>query len=220
VLAQERDVLGPAHERQRHEVDADPLADREVREVLLGHGRQLVERPGDVEPLARGDRAADLDLGRDLHRRLAHDLHAQPHGAVGEVHDVAGRQRADQLWARDEHPGSRPEPLVVTAEHDLVAGLELGDVVDEGADPQLRSRQILQHRDRPAGAARRLAHALGGLGVLVGRAVREVQARDVHAGGHHPHERLRLARGRTDRRDDLRVALHGLHGTRASGSSS
>ena len=69
VLAHELDVLRAAHERQRDEVDADLLAGREVREVLLGDRRDLLERAGDVEALARGDRAADLDLGVDLERR-------------------------------------------------------------------------------------------------------------------------------------------------------
>ena len=37
-----------------------------------GTAGQLVERAGDVQALARGDRAADLDLGLDLERRRAH----------------------------------------------------------------------------------------------------------------------------------------------------
>ena len=60
------DVLGAAHERQRDEVDADLLAGPHVLEVLLGHRRQRRRLAGDVQALARGDRAADLDLGVDL----------------------------------------------------------------------------------------------------------------------------------------------------------
>ena len=60
------DVLGAAHERQRDEVDADLLAGAQVLEVLLGHGRQRGGLARDVEALARGDGAADLDHGVDL----------------------------------------------------------------------------------------------------------------------------------------------------------
>ena len=68
--------------------------------------------------------------------------------------------------------------------------------------------QVLQDRDLAAGAARGLAHELRRLGVLLGAAVREVQARDVHAGLDHPDEHLRVARGGADRGHDLRAAHH------------
>ena len=71
VAADELDVLGAAHERQRDEVDADPLADGEVLEVLLRDGGQRRGLAGDVEALARGDRAADLDDRVDLARLAA-----------------------------------------------------------------------------------------------------------------------------------------------------
>ena len=74
------------------------------------------------------------------------------------------------------------------------------------ADAQLGARQVLQDRDLPSGPARGVAHAADGLRVLLQRAVRVVQPRHVHPGGHHPRERLRLARGGADRGDDLRVA--------------
>ena len=60
------DVLGRAHERQRDQVDADRLAEAQHVEVLLGHRLQAAGRAGDVQALARGDRAADLDRRLDL----------------------------------------------------------------------------------------------------------------------------------------------------------
>ena len=62
------DLLGAAHERQRDDVDADPLAGAHVLEVLLGHGGQRRGLARDVQALARGDRAADLDHRVDLAR--------------------------------------------------------------------------------------------------------------------------------------------------------
>ena len=78
--------------------------------------------------------------------------------------------------------------------------------VAQRADPQLRAREVLEDRDRAPGAARRGAHPLGGLGVLVEVAVRVVQARDVHPGLDEAGEHLGLARGGADRGDDLRAA--------------
>ena len=100
VLAHELDVLGAAHERQRDHVDADRLAVAQQLEVLLGHRGQSHCRPGDVQALARGDRAADLDLRLDLARAGAHLLHAQAHGAVGQVEHGLRLQRVGQARAR------------------------------------------------------------------------------------------------------------------------
>ena len=94
------DVLGPAHEAQRDEVDADLLAGAQVLEVLLGHGGQVVERAGDVQALARGDGAADLDLGVDLAVAGAHGGRAQADRAVGEVEDLAGVDGVRRARAR------------------------------------------------------------------------------------------------------------------------
>ena len=209
VLADELDVLRAAHERQRDEVDADLLARGEVLEVLLRDGRDLLERAGDVEALARRDRAAHLDLGVDLEARRPHRLDAQADGAVGEVHDVAGGHRGAELGARDVQPRRRAEPFVAADERHVVAGLELGDVALERADAHLRAGQVLEDRDGAAGAAGGLAHAAGGLGVLLGGAVREVQPRDVHPRVDHPHEGLGIPRGRADGGHDLRATRQG-----------
>ena len=104
VLAHEEDVLGPAHEAQRDEVDADLLAGAQVLEVLLGHGGEDVERAGDVQALARGDDAADLDLGVELAVAGAHRDRAQAHRAVGEVEDLARLDGVGEAVPGDRHP--------------------------------------------------------------------------------------------------------------------
>ena len=65
---------------------------------------------------------------------------------------------------------------------------------------------------RPARPGR-VAHQLRGLGVLLRRAVREVQPRDVHARLDHAHEDLGIARGGADRGDDLGAAHRTAHGS-------
>ena len=60
-----------------------------------------VDRAGDVQALARGDRAADLDLGFDLARAAARTVvDAQPHRAVGEVEHVARLERVGEARPR------------------------------------------------------------------------------------------------------------------------
>ena len=87
-------------------------------------------------------------------------------------------------------------------------GLELDDALAELADPELGSGQVLQDRDLAAGATGGFADAARGFRVLVGAAVGEVQACDIHPGLDHAGEDLRVARGGADRGDDLRAALH------------
>ena len=103
-------------------------------------------------------------------------------------------------WARpsqaiDIRRASPGRAAVAAHEGHAVAGRELGGVVAQRADAQLRAREVLQDRHRAPGAARRLAHALRGLGVQLGGAVGEVQPRDVHARLDHAHEDLGIARG-------------------------
>jgi hypothetical protein len=90
LVAQELDVLDPAHERDRDDVDAEALADAQVGDIRLGHGGQLVDRVGDVDALARDDASAHLDLGVDLAVGRPDGAYPQAHGAVGEVDHLAG----------------------------------------------------------------------------------------------------------------------------------
>ena len=133
----------------------------------------------------------------------------QAHGAVGEVQHFARVDRARQALPADRHPARVAGAVVATAlEDDLVADLELDGALDQRADPQLGPGQVLQQRDRAAGAAGGVADELRGLGMLLVRAVAEVQAGDVHARLDHPYERLGVPRGGPDGGDDLRTASH------------
>jgi hypothetical protein len=206
VLADGGDVLGPAHERDGDHVDAHPQPGLQMGEVLLGDGGQRRGLARDVEALARGDGAADLDARVDLPVVGAHRLRAQPDGAVGQVEHLAGLDRVGEALPGDRHvPRVALDALVGPARerHD-VARLELGHAVAQLADAQLGAGEVLQDRDRPSGAARGRPDALGRLGVLLVRAVREVQARDVEARLDHLDQDLGILRGRADGRHDLR----------------
>ena len=128
--------------RQRDEVDADLRADAQVLEVLLGDGGEVGRLARDVEPLARGDRAADLDLGVDLALGHAHGGHTQADRAVGEVHDLAGRDRGREPGPGDRHLARVAVLAVAVAAHErhAVADAEVGGAVAQRADAQLGAR--------------------------------------------------------------------------------
>ncbi len=87
-------------------------------QVLLGHGWQRVRGPGDIEPLARGDGAADLDLGVDLALLDAHSAHTQTHAAIRQVEDLLGRQCRGEPGPGDRHVAGVADLLLAAAERD------------------------------------------------------------------------------------------------------
>ena len=102
VLAHRVEVLAAAHEREREVVESHAEAGVDQRQVLLAHGGQRDGHVRQVEALARGDAAADLHARHDV--AVVDLVHAQAHGAVGEVADVA---LVDQLGKPCQATGSR-----------------------------------------------------------------------------------------------------------------
>ncbi len=185
----------------------DPGA--QVFEVLLGHRRKFVGRARDVEPLARGDYAAELDLAVELPGVGPGLEDAQAHRAVGEVDGLAGLDGGGEPVPADRHASRVAETGVgVGDERDGVAAAQQDLVVVEESDANLRPRQVLEDRHGAPGAAGRLPDHRRGLSVRLVRPVAEVQASHVHPGVDHPHERLGIARSRADRGDDLGAAFH------------
>jgi hypothetical protein len=209
VLADEQDVLRGADEAQRDHVDADLDAGLEVLDVLLGHGRQLRRRARDVQALPRGDGPADLDLRVELARVGADRGGAQADAPVGQVEHLAGGERPHEPGPGHRDPVAPGAVLVGAAdERDDVADLQRLRLVGRVPMRSFGPGQVLQDRHGPVGPARRLADELRGLGVLVVRAVGEVQAGDVHPRADHGHEDVRVARGGADGGDDLRATRH------------
>jgi hypothetical protein len=206
VLAHALDVLGRAHEGQRHEVDADLLPELEHFDVLFRNRLQTTGGTGQVQTLSRRDAAGDLDLAVDLSLTFTDTLDAQSDGAVGEVDDVLGVHGGGQTGPGDRHATlialrSRPG-----TEGQRLAALQLGDAVGEHADAQLGAGQVLENRHRPADPRGCLTDQSDVLGVALTVTVREVEAGDVKAGLDHAGQHLGVTRGGADRRDDLRTA--------------
>ena len=180
------------------------MLDRELdpAEVDAG-GRRQVGAAGDVHPLVRGERAADLDLAVDL--ALVGVVDPQPDRAVGEVDELVLAQ------VGDPGPGDRDRLAVAL---DLARGqghvhprLQLGEVVAQLADPQLRPRQVAEHRDLAADLLGGGADRLDRLRLALRAGVGEVEAEDVGAGGDQLLEHRRVPARRPDRGDDLGAAL-------------
>ena len=78
----------------------------------------------------------------------------------------------------------------------------------DGPGPDLRTLQVAEQRDRPAGIIRGLSHRLRRRAMRLGVAVREVETRDVHARLDHRSHDLRRGARRSDRAHDARAAKH------------
>ena len=194
------EVVGPADERQGHQVDPHLDARVDHRQVRLAHRGEGHRDIREVQSLAGGDRPSHLDLHLDV---AVPDLaHPQPDRPVRQVDDVVLGHQLGEPGPGDRKPRGVALNLL-GREDDPRLGLELDQVAGHGPQPELRPRDVLQHRDLAVGGGRRSAHASHRLGVLLGGAVGEVQARHVHPGPHHGLQHVGLARGRSDRRHDL-----------------
>ena len=83
------------------------------------------------------------------------------------------------------------------------AGLELGVVVADRADPELRAGQVAEDRHLAAERLGGLADRLDRLRVFVGAGVGEVEAEDVGAGRDQLLEHAEVPGRRADGGDDL-----------------
>ena len=122
---------------------------------------------------------------------------------VVEQQDRAGADVIDELAVIETHAGGIAA-LALGVEDETCAGHELDLAVGEFADADLGSLQVSHDRDFAAERARGFAHERCEVHVVPGRAVREVEAHDVDAGGKHAAQHVGLAARRPERGDDLR----------------
>ena len=212
-LAQATHVADRAHERQRHEVDAELERESEILHVLLRQRRHRNRHARDVDALLRADLAADEHATGRLARRDA--LDAKPDEPVVD-HDIVARLEgiADR---RRRHGQIRRRGARVSGERHLLPRSDL-DGRGEIADPHLRSLEVGDQGEGPAGPLLRLANQPHAHGVVGLRSVGEVQPRRIHAGRDQLVDHGGRGRRRADRTDDLRAAtwLHGRRVTRAT----
>ena len=140
------------------------------------------------------DRARD-PAARDL-------VHPQRDPPVVEAHEIAGLQIRRQAGVFDGDRAGRAGGAF-RQRHRLPVGDLRGQAA---AGANLRALQVLQHRDRLSARARFRAQGGDPSGVLLVRAVREVQSRDVHPRVDQGAYRLDVVGRRSQRTDDLGVA--------------
>ena len=180
--------------------------EREVGDVLLGDRGQLRPGVGDVDALARRQRAGGDGAGDDVlpvdaldgearHAVADHDLRAlgDERGELVELdHHVVGRRAGARGHERDR-----------VADRDRPRHGRAGQ-------PQLRPLKVEQQPDRAPGALARGADLGRTAAEVVVVAVRAVQPRAVQPGGDEPIEHALGVGGGPERGHDLRTALqHG-----------
>ena len=125
----------------------------------------------------------------------------QPDRAVGEVDELVLAQIGD---AGPLHRDRVAVPLdLIRGEGHVHAGLELGDVAAQRADPQLRPRQVAEDRHLAPDPLGGGADVGDRLRLPLGPGVGEVEAEDVGPGRDQPLQHRRLPAGRPDGGDDL-----------------
>ncbi len=190
---------------EAHGDQVDVLLDGEVDpgQVLLADARRGGVDAGEVDSLVGGDGAARLHAGEDV--AVAGFPHAQPDRAVREVDRVPARHRCGQPRPSDAERVLRAA-LGIDSECEVLPVAQLTQAAVDVPEPQLRTREIGQQADLALGALARPAHHRHELLVLASSAVREVEAKDVHAHGDQPRDDLGIAGGGPERGDDLRAS--------------
>ena len=206
-------VLGLLHEAEGHPVDAEAQGEGQVLAVLGRQGRDRNDRFRHRHALAVRQLGAALDRDVGPFVRAFPDPQADAPVVDQQQHPCA--QGLKDFRVRHLHPRLVAR-LRVQIEAHPVARLD-GDLdIGEPAQPQLRPLQVGQNAQRAFQRDLGAAHGLEGGGVVLVRAMAEVQAEDVHPGlGQRLDGRGRTARG-SKGRDDARAAgsVHGVSSKR------
>ena len=210
VLVDERlqvaHVRSGADEGQRDVVDAELEGEVEVLEVLPRQRRDRNRDAGEIDALVGRHRPADDHAA--ARTPGDHLLDPQPDVAVVDQHLVTRSQDLADRRGRDlELAVVRLQAVAADDRH--LRPLLQHDGRIEVPNSELRSLKVADEGDRLARALLCVANELRGPGVVVVRAVREVEARRVHARVDQSAHPLGRCRRRPDRGDDLRAAWRG-----------
>ena len=199
-------VGGRADKGERDEVDAELERELEIVDVLARERGDRQRHAWQVDPLVRGDGAADEHLAACAATVDRGD--AEPHGAVVDQHVETGLEHGAEDGRRDRQVVAAGG--ILAGDRQLFAALE-HDRLRELADAELRALEVGDQRDRPADLLLQAADQLRTRPVILVRAVREVETGAVD-GAHELLERHGIRRRRPDRGDDLRAARGEGHG--------
>jgi hypothetical protein len=208
-LARLDHVLGPAHERQRDQVDPQRQPELEVGLVLVRERRRRDVGARQVDALVVAHGSA-LDHARG-HAHAVGLEHLEADVAVVDQERVARLDVACEVRiGRRGQAGIAVLGLAGPGRDGEGRALgEVGLAARELAEPDLRALEVEQDADRASALVGDLADDLVHLPVVVVGAVGEVQAGHVHAGANQLLDLLARRRGGPQRADDLRASVHG-----------
>ncbi len=199
-LARLPDVFGPLDEGEPHEIDPGLKGEGEVLAILGRERRDGQDHVGDVHALAIGEHAP--------HQHLADQVigpfvgHPQAELAVIEQERGADLGGLDDFGMGEFHPFSIAGGGV-EIEAEGLAGLQMDAARGEAADAELGALDVGEDADRPSRLLLEGADRLDARGVILMRAVREIEAEDVHPGAEEPADDLWRGACRAEGGDDL-----------------
>ena len=197
-------VGGLLHEGQGHPVDPEVEAKGQVGAVLGGQGRQVEDGAGDIHPLAVGQKARGLHQGVDPVGLHAGDPH--PDAAVVDQQPVAGQDGGKDL--RMGQGDAHHVPVRAAGQEADGLPRRQGDLpVLQGAHPDLGALQVHQYADGAVHLLLQGAQGGVGPGVILVRAMAEIEPEGVHAGDEQGLQHLRRGAGGTHGGDNLGPAV-------------
>jgi len=177
-LAKLPQVGGVANERQRDVVEPVLQGPGEILAVLVSERGHLKRAVGQIDALARANRAAHL---ANASEPVVEELgNAEADHAVFDENAMADLDLAHEFRAigRDAF---RVADDVASGDSDLVALADVEGVILDGIDADLGSAQITHHGGHRVALSAGRAHVVVCPGVLFECAVGKVESKDVHA---------------------------------------
>jgi hypothetical protein len=200
------DVRFVLHEAERDEVDTERGSKRQIRSIFGGQRRCRERHARRVDALVLAEEAA-VDDNR-IHAARVHTDDLQLDPSIVKQETIARFDRARQAVKRGEDEAGTAFSSSCLDAKPIALGERKWRPGCKPPRADLRAAKILQDRDNPLCAAGGLADQDGDARVLLVRAVREVEPKQIDAGRDESLDPLFGRACRAERRDDLRVTRH------------
>mmetsp|Transcript_63779 Transcript_63779/g.151005 ORF Transcript_63779/g.151005 Transcript_63779/m.151005 type:complete len:380 (+) Transcript_63779:589-1728(+) len=178
-------ILSALHETQSHPVDVHIQRVHQIFAVLGCQRRDGEDDRGGIDALAVGELAPDVDSARHLLCRRRLDGHAEL--AIVEQNLITLLERPQDLWVRQAHPRLVAGRAFIEIEGEILAVLEHYHGILESRHAELRALEVRENADRMPVPRLEATDDLDKLALLLGVAVREVEAEHVYP---RPEQRL------------------------------
>ncbi len=204
-ILQGRNVGGPPDEGKGKVVDLLIQAEAQVRKVLVGHGRGRNPDPGQIDPLAVLEQAADHHPAPHLIAGGGEDL--EFHQAIVKQDAVAHRHICGQLAVGGGDHQPLPFHLAGGDDH-LAAGSQFQNPALHATGADLGPLQIAEDSDRLAPLNGQLTDILDPLCLISMATVRKIEPEHIGPGLHQSTQLFFIGRGRPYRCNDLGSPEH------------